>query len=72
MQIRNIKRQFLFRENVLTVLASTLSDLNIPEDQEIVEAPIASNPNKDKVFGVFIHYADCLKLDFFVLHPIVR
>ena len=27
---------------------------------------------KDKVFGVFIHYSECLKLDFFVLHPIVR
>ena len=29
-------------------------------------------PNKDKVFGVFVHYADCLKLDFFVLHPVIR
>ena len=39
----------------------------LQEDKEDIP-----RPNKDKVFGVFVHYADCLKLDFFVLHPVIR
>jgi jouberin len=27
---------------------------------------------KDQVMGVLVHYSDCLKLDFFVLHPVVK
>ena len=27
---------------------------------------------KNHILGVFVHYADCLKLDFFVLHPVVK
>ena len=28
--------------------------------------------NQKRVLGVFVHYADCLKLDFYVLHPVVK
>ena len=27
---------------------------------------------RKRSFGVFVHYADCLKLDFQVLHPVVK
>ena len=27
---------------------------------------------KNQILGVFVHYSDCLKLDFFVLHPVVK
>ena len=29
-------------------------------------------PEGNQVLGVFVHYADCLKLDFYVLQPIVK
>ena len=28
--------------------------------------------NQKRVLGIFVHYADCLKLDFHVLHPVVK
>ena len=41
-------------------------------DQQITGQQKPPQKYKDKVFGVFIHYSECLRLDFFVLHPIVR
>ena len=32
----------------------------------------ANEESKSQILGVFVHYADCLKLDFFVLHPVVK
>ena len=45
--------------------------------REIAESLEAENEKKDiekknQILGVFVHYADCLKLDFFVLHPVVK
>ena len=45
--------------------------------REIAESLEAENEKKDiekknQILGVFVHYADCLKLDFFVQHPVVK
>ena len=50
-------------------------DQDLLKEESIIADQIAEQKPqkyKDKVFGVFIHYSECLKLDFFVLHPIVR
>ena len=45
------------------------------ELKELPLLPSKTDDSEDKenqVLGVFVHYADCLKLDFYVLHPIVK
>ena len=44
---------------VLEVVAKRLNESSDPDGDE-----------KKRVFGVFVHYADVLKLDFHVLHPV--
>ncbi len=36
------------------------------------QQPEADQQHAEFVFGVFVHYSDCLKLDFHVLHPVVK
>ena len=40
--------------------------------QKISEENEENENCKKQILGVFVHYADCLKLDFFVLHPVVK
>ena len=47
--------------------AGALQKKTLDADEEI-----ELDRKKNQVLGVFVHYADCLKLDFFVLHPVVK
>ncbi len=51
--------------------------LNLDDDEPEIVAKRLNESDPDfrdrkRVFGVFVHYSDCLKLDFHVLHPVVK
>ncbi len=41
-------------------------------EQDLLEQEAEKNQSLEQILGVFVHYADCLKMDFFVLHPVVK
>jgi len=67
-----VKLLKLLMRSIVKFLMSYLPNIEAPQlIAKHLNEPDPDHPDRHRVLGVFVHYSDCLKLDFHVLHPVL-